>query len=90
MHSPTDHASRSSSGPWLRRLTLFGPVALCTAVALTLALRALPLAGSPRLVFAAAFALNIGLLALSSWSSVLGAAHRLRTDRANGKTLIVK
>ena len=78
-------SSLPRSNRWLRRLTLLGPVAACTAAALTLALRALPLSGSPRLVFAAAFALDIGLLALSSWSSVLAVAQRLRADRASGK-----
>ena len=57
---------------WLHRLCLFGPVIVCTGVALVLALRALPLAGWARVLFAAAVALNVALVALSSWGSILG------------------
>ena len=60
--------------PWLRHLCFLGPVAFFTLAALALALRALPLAGPARVVYAAAVAINVGLLALSSWSTILGAA----------------
>ena len=59
--------------PWLRHLCFLGPVAFLTLAALALALRAMPLTGGARLVYGAAVALNVGLLALSSWSVVLGA-----------------
>jgi hypothetical protein len=64
--------ARNPSRPWLRHLSLFGPVTLCTAACLTLALHALPLTGGARLVFAVAVAVNVWLLALASWSSILG------------------
>ena len=66
---------------WRRHLFLFGPVILCTGAGLFLALRAMPLPGGARLLFAAAVSLNVGLLALSSWSSVLGLALLARPDR---------
>jgi hypothetical protein len=83
MFRPTSPAAVTISAerPWLRHVYLYGPVALCTLAALFLALRALPLAGGARLIFAAAVALNVGLLALSSWSSVLGAAAGIRAKR---------
>ncbi len=65
------------SQPWLWHLCLFGPVTLCTAICLFLALRALPLAGGPRVVFAVAVTINVWLLALVSWSSLLAAASGL-------------
>ena len=59
--------------PWLRHLCFLGPVVFLTLAALALALRAMPLAGGARVIYAVAVALNVGLLALSSWSAVLGA-----------------
>ena len=82
MHSPfaqlrpataSVSARRASAEPWLRHLCFLGPVAFLTVAALALALRAMPLTGPSRLVYAAAVAINVGLLALSSWSAVLGA-----------------
>ena len=64
---------RRTPEPWLRHLCFLGPVAFLTLAALALALRAMPLSGGPRVLYAAAVALNVGLLALSSWSAVLGA-----------------
>jgi hypothetical protein len=61
-----------------RLLGFLGPVAVLTVAALAVALRALPLAGGARLIFGIAIAINVGLLALSSWSTVLGAAARIR------------
>lgn len=64
----------------LRLACVFGPVALATVVAIVIALRALPLAGAPRLVLAAAVGLDVWLLALASWSGILGvlAGRRIR------------
>ena len=64
---------RPTPEPWLRHLCFLGPVAFLTLAALALALRAMPLTGAPRVIYAVAVALNVGLLALSSWSAVLGA-----------------
>ena len=76
----THHATPT---PWLRHLCLLGPVALCTVAALVLALHAMPLAGGARLLYAAAVAFNVGLLALASWSGILGALVAL-WERAGG------
>lgn len=73
--APAPGAERS--GVW-HRVILYGPVAVCTGGALVLAMRALPLAGTARMVFAVAVAVNVGLLALASWSSVLGFAASKR------------
>ena len=99
MHIPSTHhplpAGLSSHGaartPWLRHVCLLGPVALCTAAALLLALRAMPLAGGAAVLYAAAVAFNVGLLALSSWSGILGAAVALweRSGRHAGGPLLL-
>ena len=82
MHLSPDHLQlqaapasqpRRTPEPWLRHLCFLGPVAFFTLAALALALRAMPLAGGARVIYAVAVALNVGLLALSSWSAVLGA-----------------
>ncbi len=82
MHLPprpilTERASasthRRTAEPWLRHACFLGPVAFLTLAALALSLRAMPLAGPARLLYAVAVAINVGLLALSSWSAVLGA-----------------
>ncbi len=92
MHIPTiqsilpatlsTHTGRAT--PWLRHCLPAGPVALCTAAALVLALRAMPLTGGARITYAAAVAINVGLLALSSWSGILGALVTL-WQRAGGQ-----
>ena len=97
MHSPTtpllSEPMMSRRGatptPWLRHLCLLAPVALCTAAALALALHATPGAGG--MAYAAAIALNVGLLALSSWSGILGAMVALweRTGRSAGGPLLL-
>jgi hypothetical protein len=61
-----------------RLLGFLGPVAVLTLAALVVALRAMPLTGGARLIFATAIAINVALLALSSWSAVLGAAAKVR------------
>ncbi len=66
-------ARQPTPEPWLRHLCFLGPVAFLTLAALALALRAMPLTGGARLLYAGAVAVNVGLLALSSWSAVLGA-----------------
>ncbi len=72
--APTSASVRQPTAePWLRHLCFLGPVVLLTAAALALALRAMPLSGGARVLYAAAVAVNVGLLALSSWSAVLGA-----------------
>ena len=75
---------RHIAEPWLRHLCFLGPVAIFTLAALALALHAMPLAGPARVIYAGAVALNVGLLALSSWSTILGTAVTLwqRTGRA--------
>jgi hypothetical protein len=75
---PSAHPTR----PWLRHVWLFGPVALCTVTCLMLALHALPLVGAARLVFAIAVAVNVWLLALASWSSILGTASEMLRRKA--------
>ncbi len=92
MHIPTiqsilpatlsTHTGRAT--PWLRHACLLVPVALCTAAAMVLALRALPLTGGARITYAVAVAINVGLLALSSWSGILGALVTL-WQRAGGQ-----
>ncbi len=82
---------RATPAPWLRHACLLVPVALCTVAALTLALRAMPLTGGARIVYAIAVAVNVGLLALSSWSGILGALAALWQrvgGRAGGPTLL--
>jgi membrane glycosyltransferase len=66
-------------------------VALCTVTALMLALHAMPLAGGARVIYALAVALNVGLLALSSWSGILGMAVSLwqRTGRGAGGPVLL-
>ena len=44
----------------------------CVAASLALALHVFPLPRGARFVFAAALGLNVSLLALSSWTSLLG------------------
>ena len=92
MHLPPEPILPASIGastrqptpePWLRHACFLGPVAVLTVAALALALRAMPLSGAPRVLYAAAVAINVGLLALASWSAVLGAALTL-WQRAGG------
>jgi hypothetical protein len=79
MPLPDDRLDNAPDAPppsaiaW-RLLCFLGPVAVLTSVALAVALRVMPLAGGARLIFAVAIAINVGLLALSSWSTILGAA----------------
>ena len=62
---------------WLRRFSFAAGVASLTLGALALALRAMPLTGWARLVYATAIALNTGLLAVA----ILGPMTSARSHR---------
>jgi membrane glycosyltransferase len=57
---------------WLRHASHLGPVALCTALAGIAAAHAVRLDGAWQALLVAVVALNVGLLALSSWPAILG------------------
>ena len=73
-HPATKCPRPAASRGLLRHLYTIGPVAALTAVALAVALRAMPLPGAARFVYAIAVALDAGLLGLACWSAILALA----------------
>ena len=78
--NPTLSDGATGSRRW-HAVWLLGPVALCTLAGLVFALRALPLTGWSRLLFAGAVAFNVALVALPSWSGVLATVKIARFQR---------
>ena len=59
---------------WLRHASHLGPVALLTLLAAVAAAHAVRMDGAWQILLVATVALNVGLLALSSWPAILGFA----------------